>query len=427
MNINESIDLVGKKYGYDDELISVLKRCIPAMAEGKSEEDVKLLMDTLDRVQIYTFEQQPTKEQVDAITEEKINGRNQNVKEESYDLGEYGNGVAPGAYVNQPIFDDNMNIVDRVGFLYTTNLYSQGETAKFYGTKINLSHLIHELGHAWAAQKGEFEQEENGDYTMNVGAVHYTNKVDRDKRTVVETGVSGLYVEEALNSIEEEKTLLNVLGISNLNEIPGYVRSQYLGDMSDMMKHYIEKLGVPAFEKIRIQKDKSKLGELQDVFDQTGYKEEMNTPEYYNKKREIFEKYKNTDMSDMAKQRIRGHLEKYDDLYFSAHESKDFLEHLDTVLHQMYNFKSIKYSYDIYKDEIKQVYIDTHVAMLKEGYIPVNRAADIIEKSKKQENKQVTLSSLAREALETNIRKEELSQDDNQMKKEEGEVDGPNM
>ena len=214
LEINDLIDEVGVKYGYDQELVEVLKRCIPAMIEGKSKEDAKLLMDTLKRVQIYTFDSKPLEEDIENIKKEKFNGRNDDVKTKPYDTGEYGKGVSAGAYISEPVFDENMNIVDRIGFIYVTNLDRTSETLKFYGTKINLSHLIHELGHAWAAQKDEYIQDDEG-YTFKVGTGEFYNRVNRETHEVEGTTAKGIYLEEALNSIEEENALYRLERLVN--------------------------------------------------------------------------------------------------------------------------------------------------------------------------------------------------------------------
>lgn len=421
MKIFDCIDRIGYKYGYDFELVDALKRCVPAMIQGKTEEDINLLMDTLERVQIYTFDEQPKQEEIDAIISKKINGRNEHVRTMLYDRGEYGKEVSPGAYVNEAIFDDDMNIVDRVGIIYLTNLYSNSKTSKFYGTKINLSHLIHELGHAWGSQKGEFQQEENGDYTMLIGTAKFHYRVDRKAHIVEGTGIDGLYIEEALNSIEEEEALYRLLGIENFNNIPGYVPSKYQGAMTDMMRHYIKKLGKSTFEGIRIQKDRQEIEQLQEIFDETNFMKSMQEMDYYTNKEKQLDSAQDTSMSDRAKKRVKDFFEKYRDLYLAPHKNQGFLEHLDRVLEQLYNFTSIQYSYDIYKEDIKQAYQQTQVSILVEGYIPVNQAAEIIEKRKNQESLQVTLSNLAREALEEKIRIGEVTDLEGKEKKSEEE------
>ena len=167
-------------------------------------------------------------------------------------------------------FENERNINNKKYTLVSRD-YENSDTSKFYGTKINLSHLIDELGHAWAAQKGEFEQDEKGNFTMSIGTAKSYNKVDRKNKTVEETGIDGLYIEEALNSIEEEKSLYRLFEINDYHDIPGYIPSKYQGIMTDMMRYYTEKLGKTAFEKARVQKDRSEIEKLQEIFDETSF------------------------------------------------------------------------------------------------------------------------------------------------------------
>lgn len=86
------------------------------------------------------------------------------------------------------------------------------------------------------------------------------------------------------------------------------------------------------------------------------------------------------------------------------HKKQDFLGHLDKVMEQLFNFTSIKYSYDIANEDIKQSYYQTLSSILAEGYAPINQAVTIMKEHKKQEIPQVTLCGLARQALEDKIR-----------------------
>ena len=254
MDINKRIEEVAKKYNYNNELVEALKKCVPVMAKGKSNSEIELLMETLSRVEILDFSKQPTQQQLDEIEKTKTAGKNEHVKFIIKSKGEYGKNIAPGGYQSIAIFNENMDIVDRVGYIYLTRLSEYSQEVKAYQTTINLSHLIHELGHAWGAQKDEYVQKENGDFTCNVGAVTINSKVDRENCIVEDSDVKGLYIEEALNTLEEENTLCEILGIKNVNEIPGYVPSIYQGLMKSVMNDFVENIGALPFSKLRILK-----------------------------------------------------------------------------------------------------------------------------------------------------------------------------
>ena len=185
------LDQIAEKFGYDEELVSQLKRVVPIMTEGKSEEVKNMLFDTLNRVKIFVMENDPTREDVEKCKQEVMGKDNKGVTFVEEDRGEYDNrGVAAGAYVNEPVFDEEMNIVGRNSFIYTTKLGKYSKLAGLYDTRINLGHLVHELGHAWASEKGEFVQNSDGSYVTNVGAYTNISEVDKEKRKV-KTDIQG--------------------------------------------------------------------------------------------------------------------------------------------------------------------------------------------------------------------------------------------
>lgn len=194
MDFNKRIDEISKKYKYDNELTEALKRCIPAMVKGKSNSEIELLLETLERVEILDLKEQPTAQQLNEIEREKINEKNEHVKFVTGNKGEYGKKDAPGAYQSIAIFDENMDIVDRVGYIYLTRLSEYTKETKKYQTTINLSHLVHELGHAWSAQKEKI------------------NNILRQNELVYQESLKGKYNPELLFKkkdceIEEKKQL----------------------------------------------------------------------------------------------------------------------------------------------------------------------------------------------------------------------------
>ena len=120
--IKQSIEMISQKYGYDEELSTSLIRCVLAMTEGRSYEEVRLLLDALERVEIVTFDESPTQEQIDDIKNQKINGRNNHVTFNTSQIGEYEKGKLESGYVTEAIFDQDMNIIDRIGFIYLLKL-----------------------------------------------------------------------------------------------------------------------------------------------------------------------------------------------------------------------------------------------------------------------------------------------------------------
>ena len=382
--IDDIIDNISEKFGYDDELKENLKRIVPSMLKGKNDESKQLLYSTLERVKIFILPNNATMENVEQCQKETFEGKNNGVEFIEQDRGEYGKKLAAGAYVNEPVFDDNMNIVDRQSFLYVTRLSKYDSLCKVYGTDINLSHLIHELGHAWASEKEEFIQDDNGNYINKVGACTITARVDKENKKVENIGYSGLLMEEALNTIEEENTLCDVLGIEDVKELRmvGYVPSTYQGMMTDIMKSYVEKFGNESFDNYRYLKDNNALKQIEKSIEDTEGWSHIQTEEYTNKKRSKIAKVNDLETTDAAKRLINNLFETYDDVYFPDNSKFTPMEKLENVLTQVYNFSSVKYNFDIAKPENLEIYKEVVRSMINEGYVLKNQAKEVIKKEK---------------------------------------------
>lgn len=402
MDINKRIEEVAKKYNYNNELVEALKKCVPVMAKGKSNSEIELLMETLSRVEILDFSKQPTQQQLDEIEKTKTAGKNEHVKFITKSKGEYGKNIAPGGYQSIAIFNENMDIVDRVGYIYITRLSEYSQEVKAYQTTINLSHLIHELGHAWGAQKDEYVQKENGDFTCNVGAVTINSKVDRENCIVEDSDVKGLYIEEALNTLEEESTLCEILGIKNVNEIPGYVPSIYQGLMKSVMNDFVENIGALPFSKLRILKSNTELKQYQSILEATKATNYLKSKEWNDRKRKSFDRVNELEnISDKAKERIQSFFKEYENIYFSSEEEKPFFEKLDNILEQLYNINSIKYGFNIISSEKnKEVYSVILTEILREAYAPLNEAKETIEEYNKNKFN-TSMNNLVKQALQT--------------------------
>lgn len=406
MDINKRIEEIAKLYNYNNELVEALKRCIPIMIKGKSNPEVELLMKTLERVEIIDFDMKPTQEQLDELEKRKTHGKNEHVTFVTNDNGEYGKTVAPGAYHTVPIFDENMNIVDRVGYIYLTRLSEYSKIVETYQTTINLSHLIHELGHAWASQKGEYVQKENGDFTCNVGTTTINHEVNRENNTVTEKGTKGLFMEEALNTLEEERVLCELLGIDNVKKIPGYVPSQYQGVMKTVMENFVQNIGELPFSKLRILKDKKDMEQYQIILDSTEAEKYLKSKEWNDRKRKSFDRVKELeDVSDEKKIEIQEFFYEYGNVYFRGGHEESFFEKLDNVLEQLYDFNSIKYEFNIIgSKKNNEIYSDILTDIIREAYVPLNQAKGKIEEYNKSKFN-VSMKSLAKQALETRCKR----------------------
>ncbi len=384
-DVNQIIDSVSEKFGYNEELSTTLKRVVPYMLKGKSPEIQNMLFDTLNRVKIFVLPPNVTKEDVSRCQKEVFGDTNKDIKFEQEENGEYGKGVAAGAYINEPVFDDDMNIVDRQSFLYVTELYNNSKLREVYGTSINLSHLIHELGHAWASEKEEFVQDEDGNYVNKVGTCTIKSFVDKKTKSVKTAKYEGLFMEETLNTIEEETILCDMLDIESINELKlkGYDKSSYQGLMTDVMKSYVEKFGKERFNKLRFLKDQNALEDIEKSIEATEAWSYVQTEEYNKYKRGKIAKVDDLETTDGAKRIIKNLFEKYDNVYFPDNSKFTPMQKLENVFEQVYNFGSVKYNFDVMNPKNLEIYKEVVLSMVNEGYVLKNQAKETPDKEEK--------------------------------------------
>ena len=242
--IDKYIDEIATKFGYSEMLTSDLKRIIPLMIEGKDEEKRQMLFDTLSSVKIFVLPENATNQDLETCKKQVFGKDNDGVTFTQAEQGEYSKvEFAPGAYITEPIFDEQMNIVGRNRMLYVKELSRWDNMKEAYHSNINLSHLIHELGHAWAAEKDEYIQNENGTFMQRIVTCTITNVVNRETKEVEGIATEGLHIEEALNTIQEEKVLLALTGAQSIDElrVKGYVSSAYQGLQKSVMDEYVKK------------------------------------------------------------------------------------------------------------------------------------------------------------------------------------------
>jgi len=174
-DIEVFIDSVSEKFGYSEILKNDLKRIIPKMLAGKDEKKRQMLFDTLSKVKIFVLPEGASLEDLEKCKSEVFGKDNVGITFEETDMGEYSKHELPaGAYVSEPVFDDEMNIIGRNRMLYVQELSRYSGLNQVYGSNINLSHLIHELGHAWAAETDEYIQNPDGSFVQNVGTCAIT-------------------------------------------------------------------------------------------------------------------------------------------------------------------------------------------------------------------------------------------------------------
>jgi len=381
--LNECRDLVEQvsiKFGYDN-LKTVLLKIIPAMLKDSKKEDRDLFYQMLSHTPIVVTENL-TQESYDKLVEQYIGKNiNQHIIEEDVDFGEYGKTLGAGAYVSEPILDEGMNLQGKKSFVYIQKV--TGNAKDFFGTDINVSHLIHELGHAWHAEKDEYVMQEDGTLKERVGTANFIysfSKTPDNKFVRKCTKTTGLMIEESMNTIAEEQVMANYMGIS-LEEIRkeyrnSLIQSNYQGYMADFVSYMMGKLGKEDFEDYRLYGETESKDRINKLMERTDYWKNRetdilpssNSPRSYDKKRAIIEK--------IDSKKVQEFFREYDDVYFPDISKMSPIEKIDNVLEQKYNMNMARYNMG------KENYKDMLERLGYEGFSLINQAANLKQQQK---------------------------------------------
>lgn len=381
-DINSFIDEISAKFGYPEMLTNDLKRIVPLMIDGKSDDKRQMLFDTLSETKIFVLPFWAKPEELAACKEEIFGSDNKGIKFIAADQGEYGKEyLTDGAYISEPVFDSDMNIIGRNRMIFIKELGTYNKLRDVYGSGINLSHLIHELGHAWVAQKDEFVQNEQGGFVQNVGAASITHSIDKDKKEVKGLETTGLFIEETLNTIQEEEIILKLTATKDMEELrkKGYCGSAYQGLQTRLMEGYVEKFGKEVFDIYRFSKDKQVLSEVEATLANTEAWQILGTEEHIQSKRaSIMDAINGAGLSDSSKSSVLSMFNKYEDVFFSTNAGMTPIEKLDNVLTQLYNFKSVQLSFIILGNEANgEKYKQILTAIVSEANALRKEAKDI--------------------------------------------------
>lgn len=378
------VEQVCIKFGYDDKdtegndsLKTVLLKAIPAMLKNCKQEDRRhLLYQMLLHTPIVVTENL-TQESYNKLLEQYIgNDINQHIIDDESNLGEYEKNLGAGAYVSEPILDKNMNLLGKKSFIYIQKV--TGKAKEFYGTDINVSHLIHELGHSWNAEDEQYVMQPDGTLKSRIGTAEFiysfSETLDNkfEKKCIKATG---LMIEEGMNTVAEEKAMADYMGIS-LEEMKRQYRdvlvlSSYQGFMADFVEDMLKELGKENFEDFRLHGKKESIDKINSLMEKTDYwinRETdilpfSNSPRSYDKKKAIIDK--------MDQKSIKDFFDEYESVYFPDISKMTPIEKIDNVLAQDYNLNTIKYKMglDNYRDILERLGY--------EGYSLINQAADL--------------------------------------------------
>ena len=383
--INKVVNEVCEKFQYDstdkegnDSLKTVLLKICAVMLKDSNEEDRNLFYEMLRHTPIVITEGL-TPEGYKHLEEKYIGNVNPHIVEEKSNVGEYGKNVGAGAYVSEPILDENLQLKGKKSFLYIQKVNNREQ--QFFGTDINVSHLIHELGHAWHAEKDQYTMLPNNTLKNRTGTAEFIYSFSKNPDgtyTMHTDKVSGLMLEEGMNTLCEEQAMADYMNIS-LEEMKNKYRtvlipSSYQGYIANFVSYMLQQLNSKDFEQWRMYGDSESKGRIESLMSRTKYWKNReqdilptsDSPRNYNNKRQIIARMQGDSVQEFFKH--------YENIYFPDISQMSPLDKIENVLEQFYNMSLIKYSIDL---EDYKAFLNS---LGYEGYSLINQSSDIKKK-----------------------------------------------
>lgn len=412
---NNLIDEITEKYKYSEDLSNTLKKIMPAILDDLKNDERQIFYEMLKNTPIVIVPED-SKVTDKQLQEKYIGNINPQIQIEDVDIGEYGRVNPSGAFVSEPILDENLRLNGVKKFIYVgafditkLNTPMRQKHYELFSTSINIKDLIHELGHAFVSEKEPYSIE--GDIiTQRCGTGIIKSKITplgNGKYSMKEISREGLMIEEALNANFEEKTISKILGIG-LEETKKLYRetesallpSDYQGLMSEITEHMQEKLGKEDFWKWRLTGDKNVLDKINALMSKTEeYKTRNEETEHLNNKKEIFATQETKKMAEI--------FEKYHFDFFPDKTKMTPMQIMDNCLLQCFNIVTNKMMFPFPNGLEK--YSAVINSIIRDGYVLINQAADIL---KEKTTHDVTMHKLAQKALKNESRISEINESD---------------
>ena len=383
--INKIVNEVCEKFQYDttdkegnDSLRTVLIRICTIMLKDSNEEDRNLFYEMLRHTPIVVTEKL-TQEGLKQLEEQYIGNINPHILDQNINLGEYSKSVGAGAYVSEPILDENLRLKGKKSFLYIQRVGEKMQ--QFFGTDINVSHLIHELGHAWHAEKDEYTILPNNILKERVGTAEFIYSFSKNANgtyTKHFDKVSGLMLEEGMNTLSEEQSMADYMNMTLEDMKDAYrtvlIPSNYQSYIANFVSYMLQQLDSKDFEQWRMYGDSESKERIMSLMARTTYWKNReqdilpnsDSPRNYNKKKQI--------IARMQSNSVQAFFKQYESIYFPDVSQMSPLDKIENVLEQFYNMSTIKYNIDIedYKEFLN--------SLGYEGYSLINQASDVKKK-----------------------------------------------
>lgn len=379
------VEEVSEKYGYSEELKKVLVKVLPAMLEGASYEEKELFFSMLRHtpIEIIPYESLTTSEDL----KNKYFGRiNPHIIEKKVDIGEYGKAPSDGALVSDVALKDDLEIDEIKQFIFIKELNPlDKKKQEFLGTSINVPHLIHELGHAWASEKNHFSIENNilTERTGTCKIKYRLTPIGNKKYEKEEIFREGIMTEEALNTNMENESLARYLGIT-LQELKeeysvsgNLIPSTYQGLMSNITERLNQTKLKKDVRDWRLRDDENSLRKINEKMAETEeYKNRTKSNSDLARKIEIFENPESEKMAVFFR-RCKSD-------FFPDKQNMTSMQIIDSVLKQTFDIKFNWDAFNLSEPRELNVYGDLVNSVVSDGYYLINQTDKILENSEKE-------------------------------------------
>lgn len=270
--MNEFLNDLRKKYGYDNDLIKAIEITINLMLEKYGEDQKSEIYSLFDSTEIFSL-REINRETVNEI-EEKNRVYNPHIRfaESKNPYGSFGASM----YMFEPIFDINMKIIGETKFIIIEDMKGKENEEgyrKLFGTSINMPYFIHEANHAYAMMHPEITYD--GDtlfskHGMCSSTFHYTKDYD-GKYTVHQEKSNDVILEEMINEKITQDMLSSFFKVDNYQEACDLLRginhqgTEYSCNLIDLGKKLEALLGADGLMDYRRNNNHSYIEKFNEV------------------------------------------------------------------------------------------------------------------------------------------------------------------
>lgn len=189
--MEEYLEELKEKYKYDEDLIGVLKKIIPATIQHFGKNNEQIILDAISRCEIH-FQRE-----------------GESIKE--YLLGFFPDKAIERIPTIATAFYESMPIINNGNISSKRLIYITSKVSGSLQNETTISHLVHEIGHLIKSFYNEYAIV-NGKIQKRSGISTSTIRKDDKTKKYVEEEEKNVGLEEAINCYDEEKIMSLILG-----------------------------------------------------------------------------------------------------------------------------------------------------------------------------------------------------------------------